>query len=245
SRDLRSSRRGSRGAQGLDQTQELRTQILASQLLGEARSLFARRAVAQPLQALLVTFADFIGRRSHLCFCGRRGRTRGLARSLRVRRCASRDLRSSRRGSRGAQGLDQTQELRTQILASQLLGEARSLFARRAVAQPLQALLVTFADFIGRRSHLCFCGRRGRTRGLARSLRVRRCASRDLRSSRRGSRGAQGLDQTQELRTQILASQLLGEARSLFARRAVAQPLQALLVTFADFIGRRSHLCFC
>ena len=81
----------------------------------------------------------------------------------------------------------------------------------------------------------------GRTHGFARSFRVRGRAIRRLRSSRRCSRGAQALHQTQELRSQCRAAQLVGEARNRVTRGTFAQPLEAFLVTSTDFILRRSH----
>jgi len=67
--------------------EDLRAQLFASQLSQKLHSFIACRAVGQPLQTILVVFADLIG--GELSDFGRRGRLgrrRGLARSFGVQR---------------------------------------------------------------------------------------------------------------------------------------------------------------
>src|SRR5580693_8446229 len=98
-----------------------------------------------------------------------RGRTRVLARSLRVRRGAIRAIRRGRHGRDQAQTLHQTLKLRPQGLAAQLTCETLRLLARRAGAQPRQAVPVAPAGPIGREiRNASMDNGRGRTRVLAR-----------------------------------------------------------------------------
>ena len=133
----------------------------------------------------------------------RRGRTRGVAHSFRVRGLLVADAANGIiRGARLRRGR----------------GSGISGYDRRGVGdvRPWR--------------------RWGRTHGFARSFRVRGRAIRRLRSSRRRNRLAQALQQTQKLRPQLLAAQFARETSGLLARRAAAQPREAVPVAFARLI---------